>query len=70
MKIIKNNVEETECTCKRCGSIFSYNEYDIKKITSNWIRVGWEESVRTVYEEINCPVCKERYTIKEYEECY
>lgn len=43
---------EYKMTCRECGSIFTFNDEDIKGSGTQW---DW-------FYYINCPVCNIRYT--------
>jgi len=59
MKIIKNNVEEIEYTCKRCQSVFSYNKYDIVTKDNRWFLLSLGFEYKPLIEKsIQCPICR------------
>ena len=67
MKIIKNNLQETEITCDRCHSVISYNKLDIHTKWTKWSsyeRAGIDKSVRFGKKFIVCPLCKNEIIIE------
>lgn len=70
MRIIKNNLEETEQVCNKCESIFGYTKLDINTKNGEWYRTGMESSSRSCERYVICPVCDNRIILETFVDEY